>query len=95
MMTQAQYSAALASLDGGLEPEMRAAMEANRATLLGSLGAVARLFAGPVWGAVLALAPILAKLAVRFLLWRLSSMTIGEVADLLSAHRARGQAPRG
>lgn len=93
MLTQAQYREAVEDLAASIEAPLVAAVDARREEVLAGLGFVARFVASRMWVAVLAMVPILARVALAEILDRFGATTIGEIADLLYAHKSRLEGP--
>lgn len=92
MLTQAQYDAATDELASSIEAPLIAAVDANREAILADVGVFWRFIAVRMWSAVLRLVPILARAALAALLDKFAATTIGDIADLLYAHKAIAEA---
>lgn len=92
MLTQAQYQTATEELAKSIEAPLIAAVDAQRDAILDSLGIFTRFVAARMWAAVLAMVPILARVALAAILDRFGSTTIAALADLLYAHKEQAAA---
>lgn len=95
MMTERKYAETVYAMEHAVEAEVRSAIEGQKATILGGLGFVARMFAAPLWTAILALAPLAARVAVRVLLGWIMRMSVAELLDFIDRHRVREAGPKG
>jgi len=82
-MTTEQYRVLVARGADSIEPQIRAALNEARA----EMSAPARIALAPIWWIVLSIAPYIARAAIRAVLNYLSSMTVAQVAELLTRYR--------
>ena len=93
--TDKQYAQTVLAMESSVESELRSAIESRKTAILGTLGFVARLFVGPLWSAILALAPLLAGVAVRVLLTWILNMSVNDLLDFIDKHRIRAAGSKG
>src|SRR5690348_14609736 len=88
MMTQAEYEALSDQIASDIEPSLTAAVDDARDQILAGLGFLARFVAARMWSAMLALVPILARVALAAILSRFGETTVNQIMDLIYAHKA-------
>jgi hypothetical protein len=95
MLTQSQYAQVTDDLAASIEPALVAAIDANREQILSGVNVLTRWVANRMWSAVLAMVPILARIALTAILDRFGAKTINEIMALIYAHKASQAAMAG
>lgn len=89
MLTQSEYARITDDLAKSIEPQLVAAIDADRERIVSGLGMFARFVAVRMWPAVLTMVPILARVALSAIMTRFGQKTVNEIMDLIYAHRAQ------